>query len=168
MAHPLCAFPVASLPIASGAVYNYFIGTVPAVASKLDTLDVRGNFLTDVPTGSYSWCGGGANCLVSPAKCTNGIGSTQRPAADCAICGTTSGVAPFCWGAEGVCSVDASARVTAGTVNAPAQPAIPMACVGSPVAALKESTGRQRAGGRGWGTGSKGQGSVVVRKARLS
>ncbi|CAI7911023.1 unnamed protein product, partial [Closterium sp. NIES-54] len=123
-----------------GAVYNYLIGTVPAVASKLNSLDVRGNFLTDVPTGSYSWCGGGANCLVSPAKCTSGIGSTQRPAADCAICGTTSGVAPFCWGAEGVCSVDASARVTAGTVNAPAQPAIPMACVGSPVADLKEST----------------------------
>ncbi|CAI7880138.1 unnamed protein product, partial [Closterium sp. NIES-54] len=150
--------------MAVGAVYNYLIGTVPAVASKLNSLDVRGNFLTDVPTGSYSWCGGGANCLVSPAKCTSG-GSTQRPAADCAICGTTSGVAPFCWGAEGVCSVDASARVTAGTVNAPAQPAIPMACVGSPVADLKESTGRQRAGGRGWGTGSKGQGSVVVRKA---
>ncbi|CAI5467886.1 unnamed protein product [Closterium sp. Yama58-4] len=123
-----------------GATYNYFIGTVPAIASKLDTLDVRFNLLTDVPTGSYSWCGGAGNCLVSPAKCTSGSGSVQRSAADCAFCGTTGGVAPFCWGAGGVCTADGSAVVAAGTVNSPTQPLLPMKCVGSPVVGIKEST----------------------------
>ncbi|CAI5985363.1 unnamed protein product [Closterium sp. NIES-65] len=141
---------IAALPISScrsaahynyfGAVYNYFIGTVPAIASKLSTLDVRGNFVTDVPTGSYSWCGGAGNCLLTPAKCTSG-GSAQRPAADCAICGTTNAVGPFCASTGGVCTLDAAARVTAGTVNAPAQPALPMACVGGTTVAIKESTG---------------------------
>ncbi|CAI5528129.1 unnamed protein product [Closterium sp. Naga37s-1] len=122
-----------------GATYNYFIGTVPAIASKLDTLDVRFNLLTDVPTGNYAWCGGAGNCLVSPAKCTSGSGSVQRPASACAFCGTTNAAAPFCWGAGGVCTADGSAVVAAGTVNSPTQPLLPMVCVGGPVVAVKES-----------------------------
>ncbi|CAI5985348.1 unnamed protein product, partial [Closterium sp. NIES-65] len=131
-----------ALPVLAdiGAVYNYFTGTVPALASGLLTLDVRGNFLTDVPTASYTWCGGAGNCLLTPSKCTSG-GSAQRPAADCAFCGTTNGVGPFCWaGAGGVCAVDAAAPIAAGTVNSPTQPVRPMACAGGSVVVIKEST----------------------------
>ncbi|CAI5528116.1 unnamed protein product [Closterium sp. Naga37s-1] len=120
-----------ALPVLAdiGAVYNYFIGTVPALASGLLSLDVRGNFLTDVPTASYSWCGGAGNCLLTPSKCTSG-GSAQRPAADCAFCGTTNAVGPFCVAAGGVCTVDSGSAVNTGTVNSPTQPVLPVTCVG--------------------------------------
>ncbi|CAI5509350.1 unnamed protein product [Closterium sp. Naga37s-1] len=111
------------------AYYNYFIGTVPALGPWLLSLDVRGNILTDLPTASYTWCGCAGNCMAAvtaAAKCISG-GSGQRPAADCAPCGTTNAVGPFCT-AGGVCTVDASARISAGTVNLPAQPALPMTC----------------------------------------
>ncbi|CAI7804215.1 unnamed protein product [Closterium sp. NIES-54] len=111
------------------AYYNYFIGTVPALGPLLLSLDVRGNFLTDLPSASYTWCGCAGNCMAAAtaaAKCISG-GPGQRPTGDCAVCGTTNGVAPLC-AMGGVCKVDASARVTAGTVNLPAQPALPMTC----------------------------------------
>ncbi|CAI5528130.1 unnamed protein product, partial [Closterium sp. Naga37s-1] len=133
-----------SLPslLTSVAYYNYFIGTVPALGSLLLSLDVRGNFLTDVPTASYTWCGCAGNCMTATAaaaKCISG-GTGQRPAGDCVPCGTTNAVGPFCASTGGACNLDASGRITAGTVNSPSQPALPMACVGGTTVAIKEST----------------------------
>ncbi|CAI5465489.1 unnamed protein product [Closterium sp. Yama58-4] len=118
-----------------GAVYNYLIGSVPALASGLRSLDVRGNFLTDVPTASYTFCGCAGNCMLTPSKCISG-GTAQRPATDCAFCGTTNAVGPFCWGAGGECVVDASALWAARVVNSPSQPVQPIVCVGGTVVAL--------------------------------
>ncbi|CAI7740086.1 unnamed protein product, partial [Closterium sp. NIES-53] len=125
---------------ALGIVGNYLMGSVPALAASLRNMDLRFNFLTDLPAVTYSSCGGAGNCLLTPSKCSTIGGLVQRAAADCAFCGTTNGVPPFCWGAGGVCTVDASARVTAGTVSGTAQPVLPRTCVGGPVVAIKEST----------------------------
>ncbi|CAI5465480.1 unnamed protein product [Closterium sp. Yama58-4] len=128
-----------ALPFASGAMYNYLTGSVPALASGLRSLEVRSNFLTDVPTANYTYCGGAGNCLLTPSKCASGAaGSTQRSAADCAFCGTSNGVGTFCWGAGGVCTPDVAAAVAAGMVNLPTEPTRPMSCVGSPVVPIKE------------------------------
>ncbi|CAI5985356.1 unnamed protein product [Closterium sp. NIES-65] len=107
--------------LASGVASNYLTGTVPALSSGLRTLDVRYNFLTDVPAVTYTYCGGNNNCLLTPSKCAT-AGSTQRPTADCAICGTTNAVGPFCTASGEVCMPDAAANVAAGTVNAPVLP----------------------------------------------
>ncbi|CAI5467888.1 unnamed protein product, partial [Closterium sp. Yama58-4] len=122
-----------------GAMYNYLTGSVPALASGLRSIEVRSNFLTDVPTANYTYCGGAGNCLLTPSKCASGAaGSTQRSAADCAFCGTSNGVGPFCWSAGGVCTPDVAASVAAGVVNLPTEPTRPMSCVGSPVVPIKE------------------------------
>ncbi|CAI7932636.1 unnamed protein product, partial [Closterium sp. NIES-54] len=152
-----------------GAIYNYLIGTVPALGPLLVLLDVRGNFITDVPAATYTYCGGYLNCLPTPSKCPSG-GTTQRSVAACSVCGTTNGVGPFCASAGGVCSVDAAALVTAGTANSPSQPVLPLACVGGTSAvAIKESTGRQGAGGMGQaGVRVQGLGVGAVHCACLS
>ncbi|CAI5952617.1 unnamed protein product [Closterium sp. NIES-65] len=107
--------------LASGVASNYLTGTVPALSSGLRTLDVRYNFLTNVPAVTYTYCGGNNNCLLTPSKCAT-AGSTQRPTADCAICGTTNAVGPFCTASGEVCMPDAAANDAAGTVNAPVLP----------------------------------------------
>ncbi|CAI6005777.1 unnamed protein product [Closterium sp. NIES-64] len=133
-----CA-PLALLPPpTSGMVDNYLVESVPAMASQVRILDVGYNFLTDVPAVTYTFCGGTNNCLLTPSKCTNS-GTTQRPAADCAICGTTNGVGPFCWGAGGVCTANASIAMAASTVNVLAQPSLPLACMGGTTVPMKES-----------------------------
>ncbi|CAI7804219.1 unnamed protein product, partial [Closterium sp. NIES-54] len=121
-----------------GAVYNYLIGTVPALASQLRSLDVRGNFLTDVPAINYTFCGCAGNCMVTPSKCISG-GTIQRPAAQCAICGTTNGVGPFCWGAGGECVADVMALWDVGAVNSPTRPVQPSVCIGGSVQAMVNS-----------------------------
>ncbi|CAI5465487.1 unnamed protein product [Closterium sp. Yama58-4] len=126
-------------PFTSGAPGNYLIGTVPPLGPLLLRIDVNYNFITDLPSAAYTWCGGTLNCLVTPSKCTTS-GTVQRSAADCAFCGTTNGIAPFCWGAGGVCTLDAAALVAAGTTNSNSQPALPRTCVGGPVVALKDTT----------------------------
>ncbi|CAI5952619.1 unnamed protein product [Closterium sp. NIES-65] len=115
--------------LASGVASNCLTGTVPALSSGLRTLDVRYNFLTDVPAVTYTYCGGNNNCLLTPSKCAT-AGSTQRPTADCAICGTTNAVGPFCTASGGVYMPDAAANVAAGTVNAPVLPLLFMGCTG--------------------------------------
>ncbi|CAI5487042.1 unnamed protein product, partial [Closterium sp. Naga37s-1] len=116
-----------------GMVVNYLVGSVPALATQLRTLDVGYNFLTDVPAVTYTFCGGVSNCLLTPSKCPNsGAGTSQKPAASCAFCGTSNGISPFCWGAGGVCTANAAAAVAAGTVNALALPLLPLTCVGGP------------------------------------
>ncbi|CAI5968252.1 unnamed protein product [Closterium sp. NIES-64] len=112
-----------------GVASNCLTGTVPALSSGLCTLDVRYNFLTDVPAVTYTYCGGNNNCLLTPSKCAT-AGSTQRPTADCAICGTTNAVGPFCTASGGVYMPDAAANVAAGTVNAPVLPLLFMGCTG--------------------------------------
>ncbi|CAI5946357.1 unnamed protein product, partial [Closterium sp. NIES-64] len=112
-----------------GVASNCLTGTVPALSSGLRTLDVRYNFLTDVPAVTYTYCGGNNNCLLTPSKCAT-AGSTQRPTADCAICGTTNAVGPFCTASGGVYMPDAAANVAAGTVNAPVLPLLFMGCTG--------------------------------------
>ncbi|CAI5509355.1 unnamed protein product [Closterium sp. Naga37s-1] len=132
-----------------GVAANYLMGSVPALATGLRTVDLRFNFLTDLPAVTYTWCGGNGNCLLTPSKCASD-GSTQRAAADCAFCTTTNGVGPFCWGAGGVCTVDAAAAVAAGTVSSKTQAPLGRACVGGPMADMKDSTGGQ------WAVGSAG------------
>ncbi|CAI7926562.1 unnamed protein product [Closterium sp. NIES-54] len=127
-------------PLRSGMVYNYLIGTVPALASQLRSLDVRGNFLTDVPAINYTFCGCAGNCMVTPSKCISG-GTAQRPAAQCAICGTTNGVGPFCWGAGGECVADVMALWDVGVVNSPTRPVQPSVCMGGSVQAMVNSAG---------------------------
>ncbi|GJP33724.1 hypothetical protein CLOM_g18244 [Closterium sp. NIES-68] len=112
-----------------GVGFNYLTGTIPALSTTLNSLDIRANFLTDLPSGSLTSCLGHTNCLVSPSKCATG-GTTQRPAPDCAICGTTGATGTFCWGEGGGCGPDAAAAVAAGTVNNDSQPTLPMLCSG--------------------------------------
>ncbi|CAI5478594.1 unnamed protein product [Closterium sp. Yama58-4] len=126
-------------PVASGMVGNYLMGSVPALASQLRVLDVGYNFLTDVPAVTYTFCGGVFNCLLTPSKCASSS-TTQRPAADCAICGTTNGVGPFCSPGNGVCSPNAAAAVATGTVNV-AKPALPVSCMGATAVPLTASNG---------------------------
>ncbi|CAI6005779.1 unnamed protein product [Closterium sp. NIES-64] len=121
-----------------GMVDNYLVGSVPALASQLRILDVGYNFLTDVPAVTYTFCGGTNTCLLTPSKCTNS-GTTQRPAADCAIYGTTNGVGPFCTPGNGVCSPNAAAAVAAGTTNVLAQPVLPVSCLGTTAVPLTAS-----------------------------
>ncbi|CAI5509354.1 unnamed protein product, partial [Closterium sp. Naga37s-1] len=132
----LCAFaPSPPSPFASGAVYNYFMGSVPALASGLRSIDLRGNFLTDLPAVNYTWCGGANNCLLTPSKCAT-TGTAQRAAADCAFCGTTNGVGPYCWGAGGVCEV----LVPDGApVNSPSQPVLSRACMGGSLVEMQNT-----------------------------
>ncbi|CAI5950160.1 unnamed protein product [Closterium sp. NIES-64] len=130
-----------------GSVSNYLIGTVPALATGLRTLDLRLNFLTDLPVVAYFWCGGSTKCLASLSKYSS-AGTAQHPVAECAYCGTKS-VPPLCWGAGGVCSVNASATVAAGTVSSSLQLVLPRTCVGSPVVGLKDTAGLMRVGGKG-------------------
>ncbi|CAI5530616.1 unnamed protein product [Closterium sp. Naga37s-1] len=131
-------FPPSVLsPVASGVVSNYLIGSVPALWSGLLTLDLQLNFLTDLPAAAYLWCGATSNCLVTPSKCAT-LSTAQRPAADCAFCGTTNAVPPFCSADGGVCSVDAFAPVAAGTASGPVTLALPWICAGGSVAFIKE------------------------------
>ncbi|CAI5999415.1 unnamed protein product [Closterium sp. NIES-64] len=102
--------------------------TVPALATGLRTLDLRLNFLTDLPVVAYFWCGGSTKCLASLSKYSS-AGTAQHPVAECAYCGTKS-VPPLCWGAGGVCSVNASATVAAGTVSSSLQLVLPRTSVG--------------------------------------
>ncbi|CAI6012177.1 unnamed protein product [Closterium sp. NIES-65] len=120
-----------------GSVSNYLIGTVPALVTGLRTLDLRLNFLTDLPVVAYFWCGGSTKCLASLSKYSS-AGTAQHPVAECAYCGTSS-VPPLCWGAGAVCSVNASAAVAAGTVSSSLQLVLPCTCVGSPVVGLKDT-----------------------------
>ncbi|CAI5496978.1 unnamed protein product [Closterium sp. Naga37s-1] len=137
--HPLAAL---SRGLGSSVVCNYLIGTVPALSAGLLTLDLQLNFLTDLPAAAYLWCGATSNCLVTPSKCAT-LSTVQRPLADCAFCGTTNGVAPFCSAEGGVCSVDASTAVAAGSVNGPSTTPVPWICVGVKVAFMKDATGAQ-------------------------
>ncbi|CAI5530617.1 unnamed protein product [Closterium sp. Naga37s-1] len=132
-------------PFTSGAAGNYLIGSVPALAPGVDRLDLRFNYLTDLPTAAYQWCGANLNCLFAPSKCTTS-GTVQRPAANCAFCGSTNGFAPFCSADGGVCSVDAFAPVAAGTASGPVTLALPWICAGGSVAFIKELAGRMSNG----------------------
>ncbi|GJP48822.1 hypothetical protein CLOM_g8102 [Closterium sp. NIES-68] len=111
-----------------GVAYNYLTGSLPVASSQLSSMDLRANFFYDMPTLSLTWCDGHTNCFTSPSKCGMG-GTTQRPAAECAICGSTNGQPPFCGGAE-TCAPDSSGVAAQGMPNLPASPSLVMACSG--------------------------------------
>ncbi|CAI5513845.1 unnamed protein product, partial [Closterium sp. Naga37s-1] len=116
---------------------NFLTGSIPAMSTALKQLFISNNYITSIPTHSLTNCAGSMNCLSNPSKCASDE-TTQRPAAECAICGTTNAVAPFCWGAGGECVVAAAANIAAGKL-AYLKPAPPMVC--SALLALKTSLG---------------------------
>ncbi|CAI5939372.1 unnamed protein product [Closterium sp. NIES-64] len=126
-----------SFPSHSYLKYNYLTGTIPLLPTTMSLSLFENNYLTDVatPTGS---CFGTNNCFSNPAKCPSS-GTQNRPAAECAICGTTNGIAPLCWGAGGECVPDSASRIASGSSNSYFQPLLPMLC--SALLALKASLG---------------------------
>ncbi|CAI5513826.1 unnamed protein product [Closterium sp. Naga37s-1] len=118
---------------------NFLTGSIPAMGTALKSLYIAYNYITNVATHSLTNCGGSMNCASNPSKCASDE-TTQRPAAECAICGTTNAVAPFCWGAGGECVVAAADNIAAGKQNIVyLPPAPPMVC--SALLSLKASLG---------------------------
>ncbi|CAI5513837.1 unnamed protein product [Closterium sp. Naga37s-1] len=118
---------------------NFLTGSIPAMGTALKSLYIAYNYITNVATHSLTTCAGSMCCLSNPSKCASDE-TTQRPAAECAICGTTNAVAPFCWGAGGECVVAAADNIAAGKRNIVyLPPAPPMVC--SALLSLKASLG---------------------------
>ncbi|CAI5513813.1 unnamed protein product [Closterium sp. Naga37s-1] len=95
------------------------------------------NYIWDIGTHSLGTCIGTNCCLTDPSKCG---GATQRSAATCSICGTTSGVAPVCFGGGGECVAAAASYIAASMLNmGKTLPTPPMLC--SALLSLKSSLG---------------------------
>ncbi|CAI5513853.1 unnamed protein product [Closterium sp. Naga37s-1] len=118
---------------------NYLTGTIPPLPmATLKSINFENNFISDLPSLSSSFeCYGTQNCLSNPFMCRLG-GTVQRPAAQCAICGTTNAVA-LCWGAGGECVPASASNIAAGVVNSRLQALVPLSC--SALLALKASLG---------------------------
>ncbi|CAI5519039.1 unnamed protein product [Closterium sp. Naga37s-1] len=121
---------IASLPqlTSLGLFSNYLTGTVPVPSKSLLALDLGFNFLSGTfPKLALMFCAGDNNCFLNSTACRT-YGIVQRPAGACAICGTAAGQGDLCFG--GSCAPSSAAAVSAGTINSPNQPLLPMACAG--------------------------------------
>ncbi|CAI5483348.1 unnamed protein product [Closterium sp. Yama58-4] len=126
----------ASLPQLTtlGLYSNYLTGTMPIPSTTLVGLDVGLNYLSgSFPQLSLKSCSADCNCFLSSSYCRSSS-QYQRSASDCAICGSADGQGELCYG--GLCGHDSADAVSAGTVNSPALPMVPMKCLGSPVVVM--------------------------------
>ncbi|CAI5483336.1 unnamed protein product, partial [Closterium sp. Yama58-4] len=116
--------------------FNYLTGTIPGMSTALKVLNFKRNYITSIAAHSLAFCAGSLACMTDPSKCAS-YGTTQRPAADCAICGTTNAIAPFCFGAGGECMVAAASNIAAKILNSGSvTPLPPMVCSGGNLTAV--------------------------------
>ncbi|CAI5513847.1 unnamed protein product [Closterium sp. Naga37s-1] len=122
-----------------GLFSNYLTGTMPIPSTSLVALDVGFNYLSgSFPQVSIKSCSADHNCFLSSSYCRSS-GLLQRPASACAICGSADGQGELCYG--GLCGPDSADAVSAGTVNSPTLPMVPMKCLVSSVLKVKSSLG---------------------------
>ncbi|CAI5997944.1 unnamed protein product [Closterium sp. NIES-65] len=130
--HPPCTPSPLPMAARSKLNRNYLTGVVPAVGAAVKALNVAGNFLSgSFPTTGLTACDARSNCFADASKCTNTLGTAQRAATECNICGTTGAVGPFCGG--GFCIPNAAAPAAAATPNMEGQAVLAMSCMGGPI-----------------------------------
>ncbi|GJP65539.1 hypothetical protein CLOP_g22417 [Closterium sp. NIES-67] len=117
-----------------GLFSNYLTGTVPIPSKALLALDVGFNYLSgSFPKLPLMFCAGDNNCFLNSTACRT-YGIVQRPGGACAICGSVAAQGDLCFG--GSCAPSATAAVSAGTVNSPNEPLLPMSCRDNPATVM--------------------------------